>query len=154
MKITLLTHEKELTRKDNTGNICLDVQELLIKRVIWRRTEPDESLVTELQNQNATLLTPHGNGTQLDDISQSRHIVILDGTWQEAKKMYNRSDYLKTANWSALPVSTPSRFNLRRNQVKGGLCTIECVIEVLKRAGKHSSVNQLQLRFDALLSQN
>jgi DTW domain-containing protein YfiP len=60
--------------------------------------------------------------------------VILDATWQQAKKMYRQSSYLQKADKIALDQAPVSRFQRRRNQRDGGLCTAECVIELLKSA--------------------
>jgi len=48
--------------------------------------------------------------------------VILDATWQEARKMLRQSSYLKTAARISLPpLMLGSTFILRRNQQEGGL---------------------------------
>ena len=47
--------------------------------------------------------------------------------------MFNRSTYLKQAERVALQISKPSEYKLRRNQKEGGLSTVECVIELLKK---------------------
>ncbi|WP_417507974.1 DTW domain-containing protein [Marinomonas gallaica] len=28
-------------------------------------------------------------------VSQAEHVILLDGTWQQARKIYNRTEYLK-----------------------------------------------------------
>lgn len=150
MKITLLSHQKESFRQDNTGILCRGINGLAAEQVIWQRTEPDLKLCNALA-QNAVLITPDGNGQKVIDIDAHDHFVLLDGTWQEAKKMYNRSPYLKSAPWFSLDNPPPSRFNLRRNQVEGGLCTAECVIELLKLKRMSTSAAQLEAAFDAFI---
>ncbi|MCJ8269954.1 MAG: DTW domain-containing protein, partial [Psychrosphaera sp.] len=88
---------------------------------------------------------------QLTDINNIDHLIILDGTWQEARKIYNKSDYLKQAKWFSFEQSAASRYNLRRNQVAGGLCTAECAIEVLKLKGLDDSAEQLTGLFEDFL---
>lgn len=63
-------------------------------------------------------------------------LVILDGTWQEARKMYRQSPYLKQASTCYLEQEAKSNYQLRRNQLEGGLCTVECVMAILKLMGK------------------
>jgi DTW domain-containing protein YfiP len=41
-----------------------------------------------------------------------------------------------------------SSYKLRGNQPKGGLCTIECIIEVLRIKGQHKLASELALKFD------
>ncbi len=74
-------------------------------------------------------------------------LVILDATWQEARKMLRQSPYLKTARTFSLDNTPSSQFNLRRNQVEGGLCTLECIIELFKRADMQSEANLLTKQF-------
>jgi DTW domain-containing protein YfiP len=57
--------------------------------------------------------------------------IILDATWQEARKMYNRSPYLHSLPKYQLTPNCPSRYTMRRNQLAEGLCTAECVSELL-----------------------
>jgi len=75
--------------------------------------------------------------------------LILDSTWQEARKMYNRSVYLQQAKKISLQVDKPSTYRKRRNQIEGGLSTAECVIELLKQKDKQSLASELQKEFDA-----
>jgi DTW domain-containing protein YfiP len=151
MKFTLLTHEKELSRADNTGALVDQLGDCKTNRIRWNRTQPDTSLVEAINTGKAILLTQDGDGEQLEDISDVEHVIILDGTWQEARKIYNKSGYLKQAKWFCLDSAPPSRYNLRRNQVEGGLCTAECAIEVLKIKGMDKSVTQLDGMFEQLL---
>ena len=149
MKITLLTHPKERHRHHNTGQLLSDLPGCEVEIVQWQRTEPNAALVEALNSGTAILLSPNGQGQQRVDSNEIQHWVILDGTWQEARKMINRSDYLKTAQWFALAQNQSSAYTLRRNQVEGGLCTAECAIAVLQLAGLDNSAELLQQRFIA-----
>ena len=75
------------------------------------------------------------------------HIVILDATWQEARKMLRQSLYLRSAKRISLPDVGASQFALRRNQIDGGLCTIECIIALCQIAGKTEEANTLAARY-------
>jgi len=190
LKIYLLTHERELHKKSNTGQLVLDVLGDEAEIIVWRRKEPDLRLVQLLESGQAAMLYPDLDGAQGDgakqgeggengensaldrtvmfDISDFQNFVILDSTWQEARKMYNKSPYLKQAKKISLSVKTPSKYQLRRNQIEGGLSTAECVITLLKMQGnvsassssqtnlsqdkpsqlKSSQINQLQAKFE------
>jgi DTW domain-containing protein YfiP len=58
--------------------------------------------------------------------------IILDATWQEARKMYNRSPYLHSLVKCQFTPARPSSYVMRRNQLAEGLCTAECVSELLR----------------------
>lgn len=58
MQIILLTHERELTRKTNTGQLALAAFPEEVKSIVWSRTAPDNDLVAMLASQQAKLLFP------------------------------------------------------------------------------------------------
>ncbi len=151
MKFTLLTHQKEYLRADNSGALLNGVNDFETDKLLWQRTQPDEALVAAIESGDAVLLAQQGDGEQLTDISKIEHVIILDGTWQEARKIYNKSDYLKQAKWFSFEQTVPSRYSLRRNQVDGGLCTAECAIEVLRLKGLSDSAHKLEGLFEAFL---
>ena len=70
--------------------------------------------------------------------AQSRKplFIILDGTWQEAKKMLNKSSWLQAVPQVHLDITSESSYTLRRNQDSGHLCTCEVGIELLKSLGE------------------
>ena len=92
------------------------------------------------------LLYP-GENEKSAKIEDYENIIIIDSTWQESRKILNKSSYLKNAPRANLKVSVDSAYQLRRNQVPGGLCTIECVIEVLKIKGDNRLALKLENKF-------
>jgi len=147
VKIILLTHERELNRKTNTGTIAIDHSSGIVERIIWERANPNSNLIELFANNKALLLYPTDSDTSAD-IEDFDNIVIIDSTWQEAQKIYNRSSYLKTAPKAVLSPVQQSAFQLRRNQRAGGLCTIECVIELLRIKGREQLADELTIKFN------
>lgn len=155
MKFILLTHERELTKGTNTGRLVKEVLGDKVDIIIWKRKEPDQRLLELLASKQAAILFPDvfdsslgsdepvvsdepvGSDETIDSPIRKKndfdYLVILDATWQQARKMFNRSAYLNQADRVALNCSTPSEFKLRRNQIDGGLSTVECVIELLRQ---------------------
>ncbi|MDR9766092.1 tRNA-uridine aminocarboxypropyltransferase [Shewanella baltica] len=185
MQIILLTHERELTRKTNTGQLALAAFPEEVKSIVWSRTAPDNDLVAMLASQQAKLLFPASdtepalptehnyldtdlaepvlsNAQMLLAAAQStviaaqrmpNQVVILDATWQEARKMLRQSPYLKTAARVSLPPLMPeSAFILRRNQQEGGLCTAECIIALWRQCGRAEQATLLASLFTELNS--
>ncbi|WP_105102296.1 DTW domain-containing protein [Microbulbifer pacificus] len=157
MHIILLTHERELARPSNTGNLVLSVSGdecKLVHRRVWSRVAPDQELIQLLGKESAGLVYPrtetgHAQGAGEIALAACEHFVLLDATWQEARKMYNRSPYLRAAKTITLNPQQASRFRLRRNQKSGGLCTAECVVEILRSKGRTELADQLEQRFIA-----
>ncbi|MCL1060405.1 DTW domain-containing protein [Shewanella gelidimarina] len=171
MQIILLTHEREVTRPSNTGQLALECFPDICTRIIWARTSPDAALVKQLQTADCALLFPEEvespselaalvsssekrrqpasveHDEQKSEPAMPSTLVILDATWQEARKMLRRSDYLKNAQKYSISSKHDSQFTLRRNQVDGGLCTAECIIELFKEANMPTQAAQLAEKF-------
>ena len=147
MKIYLLTHSREIDRKTNTGLLALETSNGFVERVIWDRVNPCEKLIELIKSKNTALLYPNSESKTKFNLNHYDNIILLDATWQEAKKMYNQSGYLKAIDKISLSNTQPSHYQLRKNQPKGGLCTIECVIELFKLNGNFQTVEKLQSEF-------
>ena len=147
MKIFLLTHQRELDRITNTGTIAVNNTDGMVERIIWERVNPNSDLVELFNNNKALLLYPTDDDTSAD-IEDFDNIVVIDSTWQEAQKIYNRSPYLKAAPKAVLSPEYQSAFQLRRNQREDGLCTIECVIELLRIKGRKQLADALAIKFN------
>ena len=130
LHIILLTHEREVQRKTNTGVIALNLASEHVERVIWERTKPNQNLLNWLATKKALLLYPTDDSvvaavnptiteTTHCTIDNAETIIIIDSTWQEAQKIFNKSPYLQSAPKALLTTQNPSTFTLRRNQPEG-----------------------------------
>ncbi|MCZ4338683.1 tRNA-uridine aminocarboxypropyltransferase [Shewanella colwelliana] len=175
MQIILLTHERELSRVTNTGKLALAHFPQHCRKVIWSRVQPDKPLQLACETGTAILLFPASEVAQkpvngfddeipvkqqsgdisahhyerLTDIDSLAHksIVILDATWQEARKMMRQSPYLQQASKLSLSTTARSQYQLRRNQLEGGLCTLECIALLFSHAGMSAEAERLQQAF-------
>ena len=160
MKIFLLTHERELHRATNTGSLAIEDSNEIVERIIWERVSPNKDLIRLIENNEAVLLFSNGESSSAIFTSATssavskvlveeyENIIIIDSTWQEAKKIFNQSAYLKNAPQFTLKTTNDSLYKLRANQPKGGLCTIECIIEVLRMKGQYKIASELSLKFE------
>jgi DTW domain-containing protein len=130
MKIFLLTHERELLRPSNTGVLAQSIVPEIVERIIWTRNTPDPALLSAINDKNTVLLYLTDD-TDAAPIESFENIILLDATWQEARKMFNKSPYLKNLPRAQIKPRQVSQYQLRRNQPEGGLCTAECVVEIL-----------------------
>ncbi|QYJ96050.1 DTW domain-containing protein [Shewanella alkalitolerans] len=175
MKFVLLTHEREYDRPSNTGQLALAAFPELCRRVPWSRIAPDEALKQACESGEALLLFPKERDTdetdsgsrmgssvnqvstpeqllaKIDEEQGMRQVIILDATWQEARKMMRQSPYLQAAKRLTLQESEPSRYRLRRNQLSQGLCTIECIISLMHSLGMSQEAQQLDEAFDLFM---
>lgn len=140
------------------------------KIVVWQRKQPDLNLVELIDQKKVAMLFPSlpsesneivtnldaevsctrdlnncGQKTELKDFDR---FIIVDATWQEARKIYNRSAYLQRAIKISLVIDQPSVYCKRRNQIEGGLSTAECAIAVLKQKDELALAAELQQSFN------
>jgi len=130
MKIFLLTHERELSRPSNTGVLAQSIAPKIVERIIWARNTPNPALLDAINHKNTVLLYAVDDADAAP-IESFENIILLDATWQEARKMFNKSPYLKSLPRAHIKSRKISQYQLRRNQPEGGLCTAECVVEIL-----------------------
>ncbi|MFT6753720.1 MAG: DTW domain-containing protein YfiP [Candidatus Azotimanducaceae bacterium] len=147
MNIFLLTHQRERFKKTNTGSLVIDVLGEKAHIVVWDRVRPDPELLKTIAEGSTALLYPSIDSQLVTEASYYQNYIIIDGTWQEAQKIYNRSPYLKGLPMIEMPIDKPSAYNLRRNQREGCMCTAECAIEILKAKDFPILANDLQSMF-------
>ena len=148
MKIFLLTHERELLRATNTGALAANLVPEIVERVVWQRNTPSDILLEAIRCEKTVLLYPLENEVaEVSPVTAFDNIILLDATWQEARKMFNRSPYLQDLPKARLQPQQTSQYQLRRNQLGGGLCTAECVVELLRLKKCGDSADRLDAAF-------
>lgn len=151
MKITLLTHFKEFEKRSNTGRLVVDVLGSAAEQIRWDRMNPPARLVEEIEAGGVALVYPGAVDENAGDLSGITQFVVIDGTWHEARKIHQRSPYLQAVRRICLETGEKSVYNLRKNQKESGLCTAECVIEVLRLSGNIAEAELLRERFLAFI---
>ncbi len=157
--IALLTHENELHRDTNTGK-WLQASLAHCSIHIWQRKSMPISLNELIEREQLTpfLLFPDEESITVESITEAKNstnikplFVVLDATWQEAKKMARKSHWL--ADWPkvSLEPKNTSQYTLRRNQDSGHLCTLEVGSEILAVLGHSEDAQQLNAFFDYYL---
>lgn len=153
--ILLLMHPNELKRDTNTGQL-LEQCQLSIERVIWDRKQPPAELLSLLADPSRypVLLFPCEESITLEDVvlqsqqqTKTPLFIILDATWQEARKMINKSLWLEGIPTMGLSASADSQYQLRRNQQQGNLCTFEVAAHLLGQLGEQNNQQQMQRFF-------
>jgi DTW domain-containing protein YfiP len=151
MNITLLTHSKEFTKRSNTGRLVLEVLGSRAEQIRWDRMNPPQNLVREIAEGGVALIYPGSTDGMDADLTDIHRVILIDGTWHEARKIHQRSPYLRDIRRISLNPAEKSRYNLRKNQKESGLCTAECVIEILRRSGNTLDAERLLEGFIAFI---
>ena len=97
--IVLLMHRDEVLKPTNTGRLIADVLPKQTYAFVWHRTEPDNMLLTLLVDPTrvCAIVFPADNERlqqrptlSVDEVrgaSQKTTLLVLDGTWKQARKM-------------------------------------------------------------------
>ena len=151
IKITLLTHGKEFAKPSNTGRLVVDILGNAAEQVRWERTSPPADLVKEIEAGGVALIYPGAADEPESDLTGIRQFIIIDSTWHEARKIHQKSPYLRNVSRFCLKSIEKSAYNLRKNQKESGLCTAECVIRILRSTGHSEAAERLQESFLAFI---
>ncbi|WP_338137227.1 tRNA-uridine aminocarboxypropyltransferase [Vibrio furnissii] len=140
LQLSLLMHDNERSRDTNTGR-WLTATLPDCQAFSWSRVEPNAALKARIADPShySVLVYPGEPSLHVEDaLKQARalhrkpHFILLDGTWQEAKKMERKSPWLKGLPRVTLSPQQLSQYRLRRNQSDGHLCTLEVGCELLR----------------------
>lgn len=151
MQLILLTHPREICKSTNTGQLISHVIPNVMK-IIWQRTAPDDRLLRLVTEGETALVYPGENSVSSVGTSKYKNFILIDSTWQEARKIYNRSPYLHELPCIKFSTDRKSRYNLRRNQLDGGLCTAECVVNLLSECGHSEQASSLDKAFISFIA--
>jgi len=119
----------------DSENASEEVNECKFSREIKSNINQDK-FISELDDQKS------------ENDNKEKYIIILDGTWQEAQKMFNRSDYLKRVKRLSLTPDSLSEYKLRRKKDENHLCTVEAAIITLMMFDEEDNSNKLKNYFE------
>lgn len=155
-RFILLTHPNELGKDTNTGELMLRTLPGC-QRFTWDRVNPPAELLAMLEDPGFRpwLLFPSDEAHpavpyQPADNTQDL-FILLDATWQEARKMVRRSPWLARLQRLSLAPSSLSAYQLRRNQQAGNLCTCEAGVALLQLLGEADEAHQLEQYFQQFI---
>ena len=158
-KFIILSSEKEVYRNTNTAALLKLVNPKSTEIIIWKREKKSQEIFKYINDEmyNIYLVFPDIN----EDMKKRKIkyvkddkipvFIIVDGTWKEAWKIIRKSDYLRYIPLISLETNLVSKFNLRRGQDEGNLCTIETAIEILKINEEKDIYNSIESDFELFL---
>ncbi len=151
INIALVIHQNELGRDTNTGH-WLGKSFINATTHLWQRTSPCPELVDLIETGDfeVYLLFPKPSSMNIEMLQARQNhnskkplFIILDGTWQEVRKMLRQTAWLNNLPAITLTPSNNSVYHLRRNQAKGNLCTLEVGCQLLTELGYNEDATQL-----------
>lgn len=148
--VCLLMSDIEPLKPSNTGWLIADVVADTFA-FGWKRTETDPALLALLRDPQwqAYVVFPgeyaapervvhsvEPSDTTVAAAGKRPLFILLDGTWSEARKMFNRSPYLAALPVLSLEPQRASHYKLRRSRRDDHFCTSEVAALCLDLAGE------------------
>lgn len=150
--VLLLVSDNEVFKPSNTGRLILDtVQEGYAYQ--WSRTEPDAAMLDLLKNPDyyPIVIFPDqyvedpsrlvASEFKSRDLTKRPLLIFLDGSWREARRMFNKSPYLDSLPVLSISPQQVSQYMMRRSENDQHLATAEVAALVFKQLG-HEQVHQ------------
>ncbi|MCD7463932.1 hypothetical protein HAX54_051710 [Datura stramonium] len=124
-----------------------DIRKGFLVKKLQRKLLDGSSEFQELEEFEITvppgsvLLFPSENSIGTEEIDfEVKNLIVLDGTWAKAKRMYNENPWLKMLPHVRLDVERLSLYSEVRRQPRAGyLSTIESIVYALKAVGEKDS---------------
>ncbi len=131
--VVILQHRHESRHPIGTTRIA----RLGLERVRVDTCAPWEDNATLLASvpTDAMLLYPSPGAVRVDELAveeRPEHLIVIDGTWFQAKKIYDASPALQRLRAVTLPPGRPSDYRIRREPKRHYLSTIEAIVRALR----------------------
>lgn len=131
--MVLVIHRYEDRKPTNTGRLateCLTNSEVLVRGHEARPSTPLSTAAGSLP----LVLFPYPGARSLTEYATSKSpvtLVVPDGNWRQASKVYKRVPGLRDLPFVSLPPGLPSGYRLRTEAHEEGLSTLEAIARAL-----------------------
>jgi len=157
----LIMHRDEVYKPTNTGRLIADLFPEQCQAFLWSRTDPDKTLLALLNDnrRHCQLVFPASENDirtvasrppeRLEESAPINTVVLLDGTWKQARKMYSQGKWMRH-----LPILDLSHtlsesqhkwgnYRVRQACEDGQLATAEAAALALAANGEASATEHL-----------
>ena len=145
LEIDVLIHHREFMRPTSTGRLINRVIPASRRHLFRRETPPGRETIA-LPGRTLWILHPRGEPLPAVVPPAGVQLLLLDASWPEAARMTQT-----VASWGRLvrlPMSGPSRYRLREQQLAGNYSTIEALLFLLSALGLTKEEAKLRLQFE------
>ena len=144
----LLRHASEQNRPTNSGRwAALALSRSQLVDYAAPGCAPD---LSGLDEAGTVVLFPSPHRTVLDEMP--RQVVVLDATWQQARRMLQKIPQLRAMPRLSLSVHTSTARPMRRPTVRDGLSTLEAVAGALELLGEPGPAREIAALHDAAMA--
>jgi DTW domain-containing protein YfiP len=135
-RVCLLIHHRELSRNSNTGLLALRALVNSEMRIRGEGREPLDLKDLLTPEYRTYLFFPSSDAVELDEtlVAQERtpiQLIVPDGTWRQASKIYLRYPELRTLTRVKIGTANNSSFQLRKQSRPEGMATLQAIAYAL-----------------------
>ncbi len=123
--ITVVQHPKERHHPFNTARLAAAILPGLRLQIAW-----DGRIAPLPLPSGAALLYPAPGARELGVVRPS-HLVLLDGTWSQARSLHRHHPWLRELPTVVLPETAPSSYRIRKEPAPHCLSTLEALARAL-----------------------
>jgi DTW domain-containing protein YfiP len=139
-EIVILQHPNEKKMPYNTArlaHLCLDNSQL-INGIDFSLNKAFLDLIPEDLSEIG-ILFPSENAKELSDAPPLKKLVVIDGTWSEARKILFNNPILKTLPQYQFTPEKPSNYRIRKEPLPNYISSIEAIVQSLRILEKDDS---------------
>lgn len=136
-RVSIIMHHREEHLTSNTATLA---NKILTNSQLLMRGLPEKPFnFSDLNCSTSELplyLYPHENALELNNQNfsfekQKIHLIIPDGSWAQARKVYRREKSMEAIQCVKLPTGFTSEYRLRKTHIPDGLSTYEAIARAL-----------------------
>lgn len=148
----VVQHPSEQSHALNTARLlCLGLDAATL--LVTEQLPPDWIAWLQDPDYHTELLFPGPQAGELEatELERPRRLVLLDGTWRKARKLYYLNPALQALPQVALPAGQHSRYRLRKAPDADALSTLEAGVVALSIIEPASDFSPLLRPFERLI---
>ncbi len=146
LEVILLQHPRERRMTINTGRLVhLGIENARVfYGVHFDKVEALQNLLSDIEDPaEVGILFPSPGALDLaDHPPQLKKMIVVDGTWNEAKKMLHRSPSLQKIPRYFLKTESTSNYRIRKAPRPEYLSTVEATVALLRTYEKNPTAHQ------------
>ena len=148
----ILQHPHERKKYYSTSKIVLNA--ISNSKVMHGVTFDEPEVMSSLEGQNTYLLYPAVDAIDCAtlDLNEDSTVIVIDGTWVEARKIVYRNKFLQTLPKISFKQPILSEYKIRKQPKDFCLSTLECIGHLLKLSASAKDNSALTKNYDELFS--
>jgi len=148
--ISIIRHILETKKVSNTGRFAATALANSTLHTFGDQFAPlDGSL---LRQPDTWLLFPEGAPTTSMPTPPPKNLIILDGTWHQARRMRQRIQALRGLPIVSLPAPAQPRTRMRRPPSQEAMSTLEAIAAALRLLGEARVADELDVVHEAVVA--